>query len=96
MRNTPEVRAVDPTTGAKNTYFSQTVATLSKFAFVSCRYGIPEIYVMNADGTNVTRLSTNAAEDLYPGSSPDRSKIAFGSDRDGNLEIHVMNATART
>jgi hypothetical protein len=63
-----------------------------KIAFVSDRDGNQEIYVMNPDGSGVTRLTNNAAHDVYPAWSPDGSKIAFTSNRDGNWEIYVMNA----
>jgi uncharacterized delta-60 repeat protein len=51
-----------------------------------------EIYSMNADGTNQTRVTFNDAADYDPGSSTDGSRIAFVSDRDKNDEIYVMNA----
>jgi Tol biopolymer transport system component len=51
-----------------------------------------EIYVMNADGTNVTQLTHNTASDSMPEFSPDGREIAFQSTRDGNLEIYKMNA----
>jgi Tol biopolymer transport system component len=47
---------------------------------------------MNADGTNVARLTNHAAFDQQPAWSPDGSKIAFVSQRDGNSEIYVMHA----
>jgi TolB protein len=47
---------------------------------------------MNADGTGMTDLSNNPAEDWAPTWSPDGSQIAFQSNRDGNWEIYVMNA----
>ncbi len=50
-----------------------------------------EIYAMNADGTNLVRLTTNTVEDFYPSFSPDGTKILFVSNRDGNVEIYVMN-----
>ncbi len=37
-----------------------------KIAFTSTRDGNSEIYVMNADGTNQTRLTTNTAGDIEP------------------------------
>ena len=63
-----------------------------RILFVSERDGNPEIYVMNADGSNQIRLTNNASYDLNPIFSPDGKKIAFVSDRDGNPEIYVMNA----
>jgi VCBS repeat-containing protein len=63
-----------------------------KVAFSSSRDGNAEIYVMNADGTNPTRLTNNAATDVDPTFSPDGSKIAFYSNRDGDNEIYVMNS----
>lgn len=61
-------------------------------AFTSERDGNPEIYVINADGTNPRRLTTNEALDGAPDWSPDGARIAFHTARDGNLEIYVMNA----
>ena len=63
-----------------------------KIAFASVRDGNGEIYVMNADGKEVTRLTNNTAHDMEPAFSPDGSKIAFTSVRDGNSDIYVMNA----
>jgi Tol biopolymer transport system component len=51
-----------------------------------------DIYVMNADGTNVRRLTDSPGLDEGPVWSPDGTKIAFSSDRDGQQEIYVMNA----
>ncbi len=63
-----------------------------QIAFVSERDGNREIYVMNVDGSGVTRLTNNPAKDWDPAWSPDGSRIAFHSERDGNPEIYVMNA----
>ena len=51
-----------------------------------------EIYVMNADGSNVERLTYSGGGNFGPVWSADGRKIAFTSDRDGNSEIYVMNA----
>lgn len=64
----------------------------SKIAFVTHRDGNKEIYVMDVDGSNQRRLTTDPAEDSSPTWSPDSSRIAFVTDRDGNKEIYVMNA----
>ena len=63
-----------------------------KIAFTSTRDGNSEIYVMNADGTNQTRLTNNSDQDHSPDWSPDGSRIAFRSIRDGFPGIFVMNA----
>jgi Tol biopolymer transport system component len=65
---------------------------LNKIVFTSMLDGQKEIYVMDADGANLTRLTNHPAEDLLPAWSPDGSEIAFVSDRDGNPEIYAMNA----
>jgi Tol biopolymer transport system component len=58
--------------------------------------GDEELYLMNADGTGVVQLTSNAVFDSAPVFSPDGSKIVFESARDsGNalaLDIYVMNA----
>lgn len=54
--------------------------------------GTEDIYRININTGQKTRLTTNAANDGLPVISPDGEKIAFVSDRDGNSEIYVMNA----
>jgi len=70
-------------------------------AFTSNRHDPPgtlpqdrndEIYVMNADGTDVERLTHSAGTDANPAWSPKGNKIAFESNRSGMPEIWVMNA----
>jgi dipeptidyl aminopeptidase/acylaminoacyl peptidase len=61
-------------------------------AFASIRDGNVEVYVMNADGSNPTNLTNDAAFDSMPAWSPDGKQIAFTSFRDGNLEVYVMDA----
>ncbi len=74
------------------TVIQPSVFSNAEIAFSSNRDGNREIYVMDADGTNQTRLSNNPAHDDLPSWSPDGTKVAFHSDRDGNFEIYVMNA----
>lgn len=50
-----------------------------------------EIYLMNADGSNPTRLTNNGWMDSLPAFSSDGTKIIFQSERDGNREIYSMN-----
>lgn len=66
----------------------------TKVAFVSTRAaGNSDIWVMNANGTMPTRLTTNVAQESSPVWSPDGSMIAFSSTRSGVArEIYVMAA----
>jgi len=73
-----------------------------KIVFASNRDGNAQIYLMNADGSNQTRLTNNSTNDESPMWSPDNTRILFQSDRDnpysGAAEIYVMNSdgTAQT
>jgi TolB protein len=60
----------------------------STIAFVSTRdnpgvlpFDSGEIYLMNGDGTDQRRITTNEVADLFPSLSPDGSKILFESTR---------------
>jgi hypothetical protein len=62
-----------------------------------------DIFVMNRNGTNVTRLTTAPGHDWQPSWSPDGTKIAFTSQRDNpdiaacgfscSTALYVMDAT---
>src|SRR3954471_7717288 len=69
--------------------------TNGQMAFTSDRDGNWEIYVMDEDGSNITNLTGNKANDTNPTWSPARSKIAFTSWRTGGngvAQIWVMDA----
>jgi Tol biopolymer transport system component len=51
-----------------------------------------EIYVIDANGLNLTRLTSNPDTDDYPCWSPDGSQIAFISRRSGTKSIYIMNS----
>ena len=63
----------------------------NRIAFASTRDGDLEIYMMDADGSNQTRLTNNPANDASPAWSPDGSRITFHSNRGGDSEIWVMD-----
>lgn len=51
-----------------------------------------DIYVMNADGSNVKRIVDDPEYDVGPQWSPDGRKILFISGRNGNFDVYEMNA----
>jgi Tol biopolymer transport system component len=67
------------------------VAGKGRIAFASNR-GNWDIYVINTDGSALTRLTDHPGGDFYPSWSPDGRHIAFGAVRQGNDEIYVMNS----
>jgi TolB protein len=60
--------------------------------FITDRDGNPEIYVIDGDGSDERRLTTDTSFEGRPTVSPDGTQIAFTGNRDGNLEIYVMDA----
>jgi len=63
-----------------------------RIAFKGCiDNGKCGIVLVNRDGSNPTRLTTNA-NDGQPAWSPDGNALTFVSDRDGNWEIYAINA----
>lgn len=64
----------------------------TRIAFVSDREGNGDIYLVDADGSNLRRLTTDPAYDGHPAWSPDGERIVFISTRDGNGDVFVMGA----
>ena len=50
----------------------------------------PDIYVINADGSGLKRLTDHPAVDVLTSWSPDGTQVAFYSNRDGD-DIYVVN-----
>lgn len=50
-----------------------------------------DIYVKRADAVAVTRLTSDAADDILPRISPDGKRVAFCSNRYGNWDIFVVS-----
>jgi tetratricopeptide (TPR) repeat protein len=63
-----------------------------KIVYRGCdeRGGNCGIYIMDENGANPTRLTTDASDNA-PAWSPDGSQVAFMSPRDGNWEIYVVD-----
>ncbi len=65
-----------------------------KIAFTSNRTGRAEIYLMNADGSHVTRLTMSMGDTSFssPDWSPDGTKLLFLHSLPNSGEIWIMNA----
>ena len=64
----------------------------TRIAFTSWRDGNAEIYVMQADGSNVRRMTNHPAFDNFPVFSPDGTQLAFQSNREEEqVEIYLLN-----
>jgi Tol biopolymer transport system component len=50
-----------------------------------------DIYVVAADGSDIQRLTGDAAPEYSPAWSPDGQRIAFVSERDGDQDVIVMH-----
>ncbi len=64
----------------------------AKIVFMSQRDGNSELYTMNADGTNQTRLTNNTVDDRLPHWSPDGTQIVFSRLGGNGFDIWKMNA----
>ncbi|MCI0433726.1 MAG: hypothetical protein L0271_08750 [Gemmatimonadetes bacterium] len=64
----------------------------SRIVFFAERDGRGDLWVMDADGANASRLTRTRADEGYPMFSPDGHTIAFDSDRDGGFDIWAMAA----
>ena len=59
-----------------------------RISFVSSRSGSFDLYVMNADGTNVTRVTDHKANDYDPIWMPDGQSLIFSSERDSRSDLY--------
>jgi hypothetical protein len=64
----------------------------SRIAFDRNVAGNVDVWVMDAEGSGMTQLTTDSATDASPAWSPDGTQLAFVSFRDGNFEIYKMNS----
>ncbi|MFT5122179.1 MAG: Tol biopolymer transport system component [Kiritimatiellia bacterium] len=59
--------------------------------FVSTRHGNYEIYVMNIDGSAVSRITDNEERDDYPSWHPDGQRLAYVSERNGRMDVYLVD-----
>jgi TolB protein len=64
----------------------------SRIAFVSDRDGNVELYVMNADGSDLRRLTDTPAVEGSPSWTADGKQIVYASNATGNFQIWIINA----
>jgi TolB protein len=69
-------------------------ATPGAIVFTSVRGNAGrELYIVNADGSGLRRLTYNSVTEREAAWSPDRSQIAFSAfDASGNFDLYVINA----
>jgi TolB protein len=63
--------------------------------FTGERDGSADVYVIDADGKNRTRLTNDEHRNWYPSYSPEGKKIVYSSNRGGIEDIWIMDADAR-
>jgi len=63
-----------------------------RLVFASNRDGDYEIYLIDVDGSNLTRLTDDSSFDFDPDWTPDGNRIVYVSSADGDPEIMVMDA----
>jgi len=63
----------------------------TRICFVSNRDGNDEIYMMDYDGADQTRITFNKVKDYIPAWSPDQRSIAFTSYRKGGPGLYIRN-----
>jgi uncharacterized protein YjdB len=61
----------------------------SRIAFVSTRDGNPEVYVMDADGSNLARVTSDPQADGRPAFTADGAGLVFQSLRSGKAQIYM-------
>jgi Tol biopolymer transport system component len=60
-------------------------------AFVSDRYGLPQLFLMNTDGSEQFQLTRGDSPAEQPGWAPDGSSLVFVSQSQGNWDIHRVS-----
>ena len=84
-------KAVNLTRNPAEDWYPEWSPDFRKMTFTSSRDGGWDIYVMDLEGTTVTRLTHGEGWNGRAGWSPGGKRIAFHTSRDENWEIYLMN-----
>jgi TolB protein len=100
----PDIYRIDLRTGQRTVFAgfkgTNTGATYSpdgrQVAMILSGSGNSEVFVSNAEGSQLRRLTRSASLEADPTWSPDGRRLAFTSDRLGGPQIYVMDAQGRS
>lgn len=91
-------RAVFSRDGRKIAFVSDRQDVLARpaggFDMASIAYAQTDIYVMNNDGSDIVRITTDPMNDEWPEWGPDNSKLLFTSSRNGVSNLYVADLAA--
>jgi Tol biopolymer transport system component/Flp pilus assembly protein TadD len=88
----PSETSTAPSSNTVSPPTTRTAEANGYFVFDANPGGNYEIFVINADGSNLHQLTFNRAADADPSWSPDGSQIVFVSDRDGPRQLYIVDA----
>jgi Tol biopolymer transport system component/DNA-binding winged helix-turn-helix (wHTH) protein len=92
----PRVSAVNLLRSSQRQDDAQYSPDKKHIAFTSSRDGVAEIWMSDADGTNLAKLSdANSPDDGWPRWSSDSQKIVFSSNHSGHWELYVVDIAER-